>query len=184
LRELGVGAGDRVGIFMPLTPECAVATLACSRIGAIFTPIFSGYGAEAVATRLQDADAKLLITRRRLLRRGKVVEMKRVADEAAARSPSVRKVLVLRRNRHFRRMARRPRRLVARPGAAAVHLRPAGRHRRGRPYMLIYTSRDDRPTQRRGPRPRRLPDQGAHDLAYCFDVNPTIASSGSPTSAG
>src|SRR6185436_8804944 len=71
--------------------------LACSRVGAIFTPIFSGYGAEAVATRLQDAEAKLLITADGFYRRGKVVEMKRVADEAADRSPTVAKVLVLRR---------------------------------------------------------------------------------------
>lgn len=97
LRALGVDRGDRVGIFMPLTLECAVATLACGRIGAIFTPIFSGYGAGAVATRLNDSGAKLLITADGYYRRGQPVQMKRVADEAVAQSPSVRRVLVTRR---------------------------------------------------------------------------------------
>ena len=55
---LGVGKGDRVGIFMPMLPETVVATLAVSKLGAIFIPIFSGYGAEAVATRLSDCEAQ------------------------------------------------------------------------------------------------------------------------------
>ena len=97
LQELGVQPGDRVGIFMPLTLECAIATLACSRAGAIFTPIFSGYGAGAVATRLQDSGAKLLITADGFYRRGQPVTMKRTADEAIALSPSIEKVLVVRR---------------------------------------------------------------------------------------
>src|SRR5215203_4853480 len=59
LRSLGVGRGDRVGIFMPLTPEVGIASLACSRIGAIYTPIFSGYAPSAVASRLQDCEAKV-----------------------------------------------------------------------------------------------------------------------------
>lgn len=61
-RALGIEKGDRVGIFMPMLPETAAATLAVSKLGAIYVPIFSGYGAEAVATRLRDAEAKLLIT--------------------------------------------------------------------------------------------------------------------------
>src|SRR5262249_19621412 len=79
--------GDRVGVFMPLTLECAVATLACARIGAIFTPIFSGYGPGAVATRLVDSGARLLITADGYSRRGRRVEMKEVADAATASAP-------------------------------------------------------------------------------------------------
>ena len=97
LRSLGIQRGDRVGVFMPLTLECAVATLACGRLGAIFTPIFTGYGAGAAATRLNDSGAKLLITADGFYRRGKVVEMKRVADEAVRQSPTVERVLVVRR---------------------------------------------------------------------------------------
>src|SRR5205085_6906950 len=97
LRSLGVGKGDRVGIYLPLTLECAVATLACGRVGAIFTPIFSGYGPGAVATRLADSGAKLLITADGFFRRGRHVDMKAVADEAVRQVPPVERVLVVRR---------------------------------------------------------------------------------------
>jgi acetyl-CoA synthetase len=79
LRSLGVNRGDRVGIYMPLTPETAIATLACSKIGAIYIPTFSGYGAEAVAVRLRDGAAKVLITADGFHRRGRVVAMKETA---------------------------------------------------------------------------------------------------------
>jgi acetyl-CoA synthetase len=94
LRSLGAGDGDTVGIFLPMAPETVAATLACAKLGAIYLPIFSGYAAEAVATRLQDAEAKVLITADGTLRRGKVVPMKETADEAAAMSPTVEHVVV------------------------------------------------------------------------------------------
>jgi acetyl-CoA synthetase len=94
LRELGVGSGDTVGIFMPMAPETVAATLACAKLGAVYLPIFSGYAADAVATRLQDAEAKVLITADGTTRRGKLVPMKETADEAVAASPTVRHVLV------------------------------------------------------------------------------------------
>jgi len=95
LRALGVRAGDRVGIFLPLTPECAIATLAVSAIGAIFTPIFSGYASDAIAGRLRDCDATVLITADGFRRRGQVVAMKETADAAVDRAPSVRTVIVV-----------------------------------------------------------------------------------------
>jgi acetyl-CoA synthetase len=94
LRELGVGAGDAVGVFMPMAPETVAATLACAKIGAVYLPIFSGYAADAVATRLQDAQAKVLITADGTSRRGKVVPMKETANEAIASSPSVQHLVV------------------------------------------------------------------------------------------
>ena len=94
LRSLGVRSGDRVGIFMPMAPETVAATLACAKLGAVYLPIFSGYAAEAVATRLQDAEAKVLITADGTSRRGKVLQMKEAAGEAAAMSPSVERILV------------------------------------------------------------------------------------------
>jgi acetyl-CoA synthetase len=94
LRALGVTKGDRVGIFLPMAPETVVATLACAKLGAIYLPIFSGYAAEAVATRLQDSEAKVLITADGTTRRGKLVPMKEAADGAAAMSPTVERVVV------------------------------------------------------------------------------------------
>src|SRR5439155_29381 len=84
-----LGPGDRVGIFLPMSPEAAIATLAVVRVGAVYTPCFSGFGGQAVASRLQDSEAKVLITADGFFRRGQVVKMKETADEAVALSPSV-----------------------------------------------------------------------------------------------
>jgi acetyl-CoA synthetase len=94
LRSLGVGTGDAVGIFLPMAPETVAAVMACAKLGAVFLPIFSGYAADAVATRLADAEAKVLITADGFPRRGKAIPMKEVADAAADQSPTVRKVVV------------------------------------------------------------------------------------------
>src|SRR5690242_17064647 len=87
LKALGVGKGDRVAIYMPMIPETVAATLACGRIGAIFTPVFSGYGAEAVATRLQDGEAKVVITADGYYRRGRGGPVEGRAGEAAGAAP-------------------------------------------------------------------------------------------------
>ena len=97
LTRLGVAEGDRVGVFLPMSPEAAIATLAVVRIGAVYTPCFSGYGAQAVASRLQDCEAKALVTADGFHRRGQVVKMKETADEAVAASPSVKHVVIYRR---------------------------------------------------------------------------------------
>jgi acetyl-CoA synthetase len=95
LRALGVDEGDAVGIFLPMCPEAVVAVMACSKLGAVWLPIFSGFGADAVATRLADAGASLLVTADGFPRRGRTVAMKEVADEAVALAPSVRHVVVV-----------------------------------------------------------------------------------------
>ena len=97
LAGLGIGPGDRVGILLPMLLETAVAVLAVARLGAIFTPIFSGYAAPAIASRLVDCEAKLLITADGFLRRGAWVDLKSVADAAVAAAPSVQRVVVVRR---------------------------------------------------------------------------------------
>jgi acetyl-CoA synthetase len=97
LRELGVRKGDAVGIFLPMIPEAVVACMAVCHVGAIIVPVFSGFAAPAVAVRLDDAQAKVLICADGFYRRGSVVSMKETADEAAAQSPSVEYVLVVRR---------------------------------------------------------------------------------------
>src|SRR5260370_19837472 len=95
LRGLGVKPGDRAGIFLPLTPECAIATLAVAAIGAIYTPIFSGYASDAIAGRLRDCEASVLITADGFLRRGQVIQMKDTADAAVDAAPGVRPVIVV-----------------------------------------------------------------------------------------
>lgn len=97
LKGLGVGRGDRVGLYLPMVPEAVAAFLGVARIGAIAVPIFSGFGAGAVAARLTDSGAVVLVTADGFLRKGSRVEMKKVADQAVADSPTVRSVVVVRR---------------------------------------------------------------------------------------
>jgi len=96
LLRLGVGKGDRVALFMPPVPEAAVTVMACAKIGAISVPAFSGYGSESLATRLNAAEVKVLVTVDSTTRRGKPVPMKSIATAAAATSPSVRHLVVIR----------------------------------------------------------------------------------------
>ena len=97
LRALGLGRGDVVGLFLPMTPEIVVALLAVAKIGAVSLPLFSGFGAGAVAARLADAGARLLFTADAMPRRGRTVFVKLVADEAASRVPSLQHMIVVRR---------------------------------------------------------------------------------------
>jgi acetyl-CoA synthetase len=97
LRSLGLGKGDAIGLFMPMTPEVVIALLAIAKIGAVILPLFSGYGAGAVANRLEDAGARALVTADGFYRRGALVPMKPIVDTAAARTPSLEHILVLRR---------------------------------------------------------------------------------------
>ena len=97
LRDLGVGAGDRVGIYLPMIPEAAIAMLACARIGAVHSVVFGGFSAEALRDRMNDAGAKLLITADGGYRKGKVVPLKQLADEALKDCPSVKQVVVVER---------------------------------------------------------------------------------------
>jgi acetyl-CoA synthetase len=99
LASLGVGKGDAVGIYLPMSPEVAIASYACAHLGAVQVPIFSGFAAPAIAARLADADARVLITANGSLRRGSTVPMKEIADEALAATSSVQNVVVWRRLR-------------------------------------------------------------------------------------
>jgi acetyl-CoA synthetase len=99
LKELGVKKGDRVAIYMPMIPELPVAMLACARIGAPFTVVFGGFSAEALAGRITDSEAKLVITADGGYRKGNIVPLKANADEAIAKASTVEKVLVVQRTR-------------------------------------------------------------------------------------
>jgi acetyl-CoA synthetase len=95
--NMGVVAGDRVAIYLPMVPEAVVAMLACARIGAVHTVIFGGFSAEAIKDRLNDCKAKLVITADGGWRRGKIIELKSVVDRALEGAPSVQSVIVLKR---------------------------------------------------------------------------------------
>jgi acetyl-CoA synthetase len=141
LVRLGVEPGDRIGIFLPMSPEVAIASHACAHVGAVQVPVFSGFAAPAVAARLKDSDAKVLITADGSLRRGREVPMKEIADEAAAEAPELEHIVV------WRRLGRND--VPMQPGRdlfweEAVHDSPGvleplwvdSEH----PYLLTYTS--------------------------------------------
>src|SRR6267142_1515059 len=172
LKRLGVGEGDRVGVFLPMSPEAAIATLAVVRIGAIYTPCFSGYGAQAVASRLQDCEARVLVTADGFYRRGQIVKMKETADEAVAASPSVRTVIVYKRlGREIPWTEGRDRwwhELIGQESDVCAALPGAF----DRPCLIIYTSGT---TGR--PKGAVLTQGGfllkcAHDFGYLMDVGP------------
>ena len=97
LVELGVQTGDRVAIYMPMIPETVIAMLACARLGAPHTVVFGGFSADALATRVKDCDARIVITSDGGYRRGSASALKPAVDDAVARCPDVRNVLVVRR---------------------------------------------------------------------------------------
>ncbi len=170
LRALGVGKGDRVGVFLPMIPETAVAVLAIGKLGAILVPIFSGYGGPAVAARLADCSARVLITADGFYRAGKIVPMKEAADEAAT-AGGVEHLLVVRRiggqipwtagrDRWWHEtLAHQPATCPTEPTAADD------------PYMIIYTSGTTGPPKGIVHVHAGFPIKAAQELAHCFDLH-------------
>ena len=97
LKSLGVKKGDRVIIYLPMVPEVTIAMLACARIGATHIVVFSGFSAKALADRANDSESKIIITADGGYRRGKIIELKKIVDEAALSIPSLEKVIILKR---------------------------------------------------------------------------------------
>jgi acetyl-CoA synthetase len=97
LKDLGVGKGDRVNIYLPMIPEAAVAMLACARIGAPHSVVFGGFSAQSLADRINDAEAKVLVTADGGYRRGEVFPLKPAADEAVAQTSTIEHVVVVKR---------------------------------------------------------------------------------------
>jgi acetyl-CoA synthetase len=95
LKKLGVTKGDRICFYMPFVPEHVVAILACARIGAVHSIVYAGFGAEALHSRIKDANAKIVITADVGKRRGKTIPLKSIVDDAVRNAPSVEKVIVL-----------------------------------------------------------------------------------------
>lgn len=170
LQRLGVQRGDRVGIFLPMLPETVVATLACGKIGAVFTPIFSGYGAPAVAARLNGCDAKVLITADGFFRRGGTVPMAATALEALEQSPTVQTVVVVRRlgdvNLPVDDRVVFWDDLVAGPAPDVPTVETAP----DEPYMIIYTSGTTGRPKGALHVHAGFPIKASQDLAHCFDL--------------
>ena len=97
LKNLGIRKGDCVTIYLPMVPELPIAILACSRIGAIHNVIFSGFSSTSLVDRINDAKSKIVITADGGFRRGKIIELKKIVDEAIINTPSIQNVVVLRR---------------------------------------------------------------------------------------
>ncbi|HWA27031.1 MAG TPA: acetate--CoA ligase [Lacunisphaera sp.] len=97
LENMGIKAGDRIAIYLPMIPEAVIAMLACARVGAVHTVIFGGFSAEAIKDRVNDCQAKLIITADGGWRRGKVIELKANVDKAVAGAPTVHSILVVKR---------------------------------------------------------------------------------------
>ncbi|MFC1924222.1 acetate--CoA ligase, partial [Chloroflexota bacterium] len=97
LKKLGITKGDRVALYLPMIPELPIAMLACARIGAVHTVIFSGFSAEALAHRIDDTQAKVVITADGGYRRGKIIALKEIADEAAGLCSSLDHIIVVKR---------------------------------------------------------------------------------------
>jgi acetyl-CoA synthetase len=170
LRRLGVRSGDRVGIYMPMCPEVAISVLATVKIGAVIIPIFSGYGAEAIATRLQDAEAKVLICADGFYRRGQVVPMKETADRALVSCPTVTKVIV------YRRVVREIPWTHGRDQVWEVLLEDEPRHAPTHeldpedPLMIIYTSGTTGKPKGTLHVHGGFPVKTAQDMAHGFDI--------------
>ncbi len=97
LKSLDIETGDRVAIYMPLIPEAAIAMLACARIGAIHSVVFAGFSSESLRDRINDAEAKALITSNSGYRRGGLIPLKKMSDDAVAETPSIESVIVVKR---------------------------------------------------------------------------------------
>ena len=157
LKGLGIKAGDRVTIYMPMVPELAIAMLACARIGATHSVVFGGFSAEAVADRNNDAKAKLVITADGGWRRGKVVPLKQNVDAALAKSPTVEKCIVFNRCNQPVDDEARPRPVVARADGRRLRRLPRRAARQRAPALHPLHQRLDRQAQGRAAHHGRLP---------------------------
>jgi len=175
--RLGVTEGDRVGIFLPLLPETVISVLALGKLKAIYIPIFSGYAAPAVASRLNDAGASLLVTCDGTLRRGSTVDMKMTADDAVRQAPSVKHLLVVGRVSPLAPQADwvegRDRWWSAEMTDPTLEpLTETPETDPETPYMIIYTSGTTGRPKGAVHVHGGFPIKGAQDLAHCFDLGP------------
>ncbi len=160
LTSLGLVAGDRVAIYMPMIPETVVAMLACARLGLTHSVVFGGFSAEALRARIEDAEAKLVITSDGQNRRGKALPLKASVDEAVARTPTISARAGGQAHRRRRGLGRRPRHVVARTGRRAVRRAHARGFRRRAPAVHPLHLGHHREAEGHPAHHRRLPHAG------------------------
>ncbi|MBV8526681.1 MAG: AMP-binding protein [Candidatus Dormibacteraeota bacterium] len=176
LRELGVGGGDAVGLCLPMSPECVALFVACAQLGALVVPLFSGYGAGAIVSRLQDCDARVLCIADGFMRRGAWVDMKAVADEAAAQLPELRHVLVVRRREAEAQAATGAADAGSRDVDYATLLQKVAPTydvadtAADDPFMIIYTSGTTGRPKGTVHVHGGFPIKAMQDMAHCFDL--------------
>jgi acetyl-CoA synthetase len=171
LRRMGIGRGDRVALFMPMCPELVAAFFAVIAAGGIVLPLFSGYGADAVANRLQDSGATALVTADGFWRRGQLVAMKATADQAVAMTPTVQHVIVVSRVGVETSMAGRDCRWSDLVGSESNVCEPV-RTGADEPMMIIYTSGTTGRPKGAVHTHCGFPIKSAQDMLHCFDVQP------------
>jgi acetyl-CoA synthetase len=170
LRAIGVERGVAVGLYLPLVIENAVALLACTKLGAVAVPLFSGFGAEAIRQRLADADARVLITADAAIRRGHPVPMKPVADQAAAGLPQLERIVLVRCAGIDAPM--QAGRDIAWEDLAGSERVPTEAMRSDEPLLLLYTSGTTGRPKGSVHGHAGLPIKSAQDWALGMDVQP------------
>lgn len=168
LKNLGIQKGDRVGIYLPPLPEAPISLFACAKIGAIVIPIFSGYGADEVAARLIDGEAKVLITADGFFRRGKRVDMKKEADRAVTLASTIQHVIVVKRTNQ--QLTRNDKDIcyhdvLDKKTKIETELLDAED-----PFMIMYTSGTTGKPKGTVHTHTGFPLKAAIDLFFCFDV--------------
>ena len=173
LRDRGLGKGDRIGLYMPMTPQIVIAFLSIVKIGGVLIPLFSGYGTSAVVTRLNGAEAKALFTADGFTRRGTPINMKETADEALDKCPSVEHVIVLPHLGRADTPMQRGRDVYWQDAVAEhdTHARTE-RTKADDPLMIIYTSGTTGAPKGAVHTHCGFPIKGAQDMYHCMDLKP------------